>query len=59
MKIRIKAAVVLNAHESNVIANVLTRRGKVAIEASDQKEEQRVVEEFLVKRDELGKFLNR
>lgn len=60
MKIRIKAAVVLNAHETNIVANVLARvtPGKgdaVLAESTDmaKREERKVIIEFLEMHSEL------
>lgn len=58
MKIRIKAAVVLNGQETHILANILERlaRGSKGIATTQEEasEEKQVIEEFLRKRKELS-----
>lgn len=58
MKIKIKAAVVLNGHEASVIAQILARttgaKGEaISLSPAQREEEKRVTNEFLSKRLEL------
>lgn len=63
MKIKIKASVVLNPHETGVVAGVLRRSqkgsGQQAATEAMHLEEKRVIEEFMLKHEELGRFLDR
>lgn len=63
MKIKIKAAVVLNGRETHVIAGVLQRvispvKAMAQPSDADKEEEKRVIQDFLAKREELSRALN-
>ena len=60
MKTKIKAAIVLNAHESAVIATVLAQLPRIKSEpvTAADKETQRVVKCFLEKRSQLEHVLS-
>lgn len=62
MKIKIKAAVVLNPHETRVIATVLARHlnpvKTATVDNLNKVEEKVIIEEFLNKRAELERRLD-